>query len=151
MKKINLFIILLVMCSSSALAQSGSVTIHFGSTYALDKLGQPDFTPLHNRYCRDHVGASFQAEPIKIDYAIDQKSSFQTSRVTFLDHQVALYPEGLTDRYAFMSDGVGALDQSKIIRVIVNFDKSLQIASSFILFDTDQGFNCAMMGVGPVS
>ena len=57
-------------------------------------------------------------------YTIEKKSTYQTSQVNYLNEQVSLYPEGLTDRYSFMSDGVGTLGHNNIFRVIASFDKA---------------------------
>jgi len=150
MKVTSLIIALLVMCTS-AYSQTGKVEIHFIQVYAVHQAGEPDFNSVDNEYCRSHVGAKYLDKPITVTYTIEPASTYQTGKVEYLSQEVPLYPEGLTDRYSFMSDGVGALGQNKIFRVIASFDKALQMASSFVLFNTGQEFNCVMVGVGPVA
>lgn len=151
MKKLMLRCVCPLLLTGIAYARSGSVDIHFSNVYAVSFAGEPDFNADDNSYCRKNIGSQFLQKPMSVSYTIEPKSTYQTSQVNYLSEQVPLYPEGLTDRYSFMSDGVGTLGQNNIFRVIASFDKALQIASSFVLFKTDHGFNCVMVGVGPVS
>ncbi len=150
MKKIILQCVCPLLLTGMSYASSGTVEIHFSNVYAVYSVGDPDFNAADNSYCRDNIGAQYLDKPISVSYTIEPKATYQTSKVDYLTAHVPLYPEGLTDRYSFMSDGVGALGQNKIFRVIASFDKALQIASSFVLFNTDHDFNCVMVGVGPV-
>ena len=150
MKRIIAPCLLPLLLSSLTYANSGKVDIHFNSVYAVYSVGDPDFNVKDNAYCQNNIGSQYLDKPISIEYTIEPKSMFQTSNINYLNSRIQLHPEGLTDRYAFMSDDVGALKQNKIFRVIANFDKALQIASSFVMFKTDHGFNCVLMGVGPV-
>lgn len=150
MKVTSLIIALLVMCTS-AYSQTGEVEIHFLQVDAVHQAGEPDFNSADNEYCRHLVGAKYLDKPITLSYTIERASTYQTGQVEYLGERVPLYPEGLTDRYSFMSDGVGALEKSNIFRVVASFDKALQMASSFVLFNTGQEFNCVMVGVGPVT
>jgi hypothetical protein len=150
MKKMVYPCLLPLLLSSLSYANSGKVDIHFNSVYAVYSVGDPDFNAKDNAYCQNNIGSQYLDKPISIEYTIEPKSMFQTSNINYLNSRIQLHPEGLTDRYAFMSDDVGALKQNKIFRVIANFDKALQIASSFVMFKTDQGFNCVLMGVAPV-
>ena len=150
MKKIILLTVLPLLSPATLLARSGKVDIHFDHVYAVHAVGEPDFNAADNRYCRTTISPQYLKKPLSLSYTIESKSSYQTSNINYLNTQVRLYPEGLTDRYAFMSDDIGALKQNKIFRVIATFDKAFQVASSFVLFKTDHGFNCVMIGVGPV-
>ncbi len=150
MKKNILLAVLPLLSPLTLFARSGKVDIHFNHVYAVYAVGEPDFNAADNRYCRSTISPQYLKKPLSLSYTIESKSSYQTSNINYLNTQVTLYPEGLTDRYAFMSDDIGALKQNKIFRVIATFDKAFQVASSFVLFKTDHSFNCVMIGVGPV-
>ena len=139
---------------SSVSAKSGDIDIKYTAIFAFSQKGgsHVDNVPQDKAYCFAHFGKLYQSEPITIHYSIDPVSLLQDVKVDFLtENALQLHPEGLTDRYYFLSDGVRSLQQHQVSQVFVFMDKALQLASTKIVFTTPYNYECVMVGVGPIS
>ena len=144
----------LMAVTAAGYAKTGDIDIKYTAVFALTQDGTPhvDHQPKDEAYCRSHFEKHYATEPFTIHYTIDPVSQLQDVRVDFLTEKaLPLHPEGLTDRYYFLSDGVGSLQQHHVAKVFVFIDKALQLASTKVVFDTPNNYQCVMVGVGPVA
>ena len=91
---------------------------------------------------------------ITVSYSISSPSSkipVMSATAYYLGSKIALYPEGLSNLYAFMSDGVPAYLASKgIERIIFSVNRYYGDAQAQILFairKKDAQVNCALYNV----
>ena len=139
---------------SSVSAKSGDINIKYTAVFPFSQKGggHVDNIPQDKAYCLSHFGQPYQDESITIHYTIEPVSQWQDVTVDFLtEKSLQLHPEGLSDRYYFLSDGVRSLQQHQVSQVFVFMDKALQLASTKIVFTTPYNYECVMVGVGPVS
>ena len=146
--KLILITIALTVTSTAIIAKSGSFTLHFNHIQAYNMNGSPNFSNEYNQFCKVNYLKNFNNEPIVMDYQIDDKTLQQIGVATYLKQPVQLHPEGLTNRYAFISDGVKPLDNRNIKQITAGLDKSYHYYYSTIMFKGTDRFNCVMSAVG---
>ena len=143
------FLLCLMMCVlpfGLLYAKSGDFTLQFNHINAVREDGLPDFNSNDSAYCIAQYQSRFINELASVHYQIDSQHSYQTSQAHYLNQNIALYPEGLTDRYNFISDDVGSLHQQNVIRLIMSVDKNFKLAHGWVMFKTAKDFNCVFSG-----
>ena len=150
--KFKLFLLsLLIGASSIAMANIQQLPWSFATAQSnhiltLYKTGVRDDNPNDVKMCHKLLdGISNQL--ITIAYKIPS-IQHELGSVGYLTQKVRVYPLGIANEYAFMSDSIpSALASKGIIRVGFTVTTSHQLSNAYVLFHTENSnVNCAITG-----
>jgi len=127
-------------------AQSGDVTVHFNQIEAYYFNGTTDKNLTDNNRCRSMYTASPIEKPMTFHYDINPATSYQTGHALYDSKAVTMYPEGIKNNYAFMSDDVSSLSDLHILRITTSIDTRFQHIISHIMMNGGTNFNCVISG-----
>ena len=141
MKKLITILLLSIGCWSGVFAEQGQVSLNFNHLMAYDNGGMRDFNQQDNQLCVTKYAATLPSKMIFF-YAIDPKTQSQIGRAKIDSGSVDLFPEGLTNRYSFMSDDVSPLSNHNVLRITANIDQAFQRADANIMLKGRKSFSC---------
>lgn len=134
--------LVLMPLAATAETISGDYDEALSVLYAVSQPGSPE--PAGDSYCTEtfgnHVGSQVTGS-----YQIDTSTYMMSATASFQGSEVALYPMGLSGRYAFMSDGVPpALQDMKVNRIVLNMSTDQTEREVDVLLIGDDSYNCVL-------